>query len=162
MCINDKKGKNCEDYVELMILYLIWVIGAAYYQGDTLGELVKYKISTIYHTNKNSCQVRHIWSYSRIPKTQAGHVRPLSLIQLTSRVPETLAEHILIISLRFILSSLLIVSLSGPTHIVLPLDIFFPLCEVSGDRTYTASKPNISGLARTYLIWGQTYPALQF
>jgi hypothetical protein len=61
MCINDEKGKNHEDYVELMILYFIWVIGAPYYQGDTLGELVKYKISTIYPTNKNSCQVRHIW-----------------------------------------------------------------------------------------------------
>jgi hypothetical protein len=35
--INDEKGKGCEDYVELMILYFIWVLGAPYYQGGYIG-----------------------------------------------------------------------------------------------------------------------------
>jgi hypothetical protein len=33
MGINDEKGKSHEDYVELMILYFIWVLGALYCQG---------------------------------------------------------------------------------------------------------------------------------
>jgi hypothetical protein len=32
MDINDEKRKSHEDYVELMILYFIWVLGASYYQ----------------------------------------------------------------------------------------------------------------------------------
>jgi hypothetical protein len=35
--INDEKGKSHEDYVELMILYFIWVLGAPYYQGGYIG-----------------------------------------------------------------------------------------------------------------------------
>jgi hypothetical protein len=35
--INDEKGKNREDYVELRILYLIWVLEAPYYQGGYIG-----------------------------------------------------------------------------------------------------------------------------
>jgi hypothetical protein len=31
MGINDEKGKSHEYYVELMILYLIWVLEALYY-----------------------------------------------------------------------------------------------------------------------------------
>jgi hypothetical protein len=31
MGINDEKGKSLEDYIELMILYLIWVLRALYY-----------------------------------------------------------------------------------------------------------------------------------
>jgi hypothetical protein len=45
-------------------------------RGDTLGELVKCKISKIYHTTKNLCQARHIRPPSRIPDTLAGHVWP--------------------------------------------------------------------------------------
>jgi hypothetical protein len=37
MSINDEKGKHCKNYVELMILYLIWVLGASYYQGEYIG-----------------------------------------------------------------------------------------------------------------------------
>jgi hypothetical protein len=37
MGINDEKGKSREDYVELRILYLIWVIGAPYYQEGYIG-----------------------------------------------------------------------------------------------------------------------------
>jgi hypothetical protein len=75
MCINDEKGKSREDYVELGILYLIWVLGAPYHQGGYSGELVKCKTSKIYPTTKNSCQARHIRSPTRILDTLAGHVR---------------------------------------------------------------------------------------
>jgi hypothetical protein len=37
MDINDEKRKNHEDYVELRILYFIWVLGALYYQGEYIG-----------------------------------------------------------------------------------------------------------------------------
>jgi hypothetical protein len=37
MDINDEKGKSHKDYVELMILYLISVLGASYYQGGYIG-----------------------------------------------------------------------------------------------------------------------------
>jgi hypothetical protein len=37
MGINDEKVKNHEDYVELKILYLIWVLGALYYQEEYTG-----------------------------------------------------------------------------------------------------------------------------
>jgi hypothetical protein len=37
MCINNEKGKNHEDHVELRILYFIWVLGAPYYQGGYIG-----------------------------------------------------------------------------------------------------------------------------
>jgi hypothetical protein len=37
MSINDEKEKNHEDYVELRILYLIWVLVAPYYQGGYIG-----------------------------------------------------------------------------------------------------------------------------
>jgi hypothetical protein len=37
MGINDEKGKSHEDYVELRILYFIWVLRAPYYQGGYIG-----------------------------------------------------------------------------------------------------------------------------
>jgi hypothetical protein len=37
MGINDEKGKSHKDYVELRILYFIWVLGASYYQGVYIG-----------------------------------------------------------------------------------------------------------------------------
>jgi hypothetical protein len=37
MNINDKKGESREDYVELSILYFIWVLEAPYYQGGYIG-----------------------------------------------------------------------------------------------------------------------------
>jgi hypothetical protein len=39
MGINDEKGKRHEDYIELMILYLIWVLEATYYQGGYIGRV---------------------------------------------------------------------------------------------------------------------------
>jgi hypothetical protein len=92
--INDEKGKSREDFIELRILYFIWVLGAPYYQGGTLGELVKCKTSKIYRTTKNSYQARHIRPPSWIPETLAGHVWPLSLIRLSSWVLVTLAGHV--------------------------------------------------------------------
>jgi hypothetical protein len=35
--INDEKGKSREDYVELRILYFIWVLVVPYYQGGYNG-----------------------------------------------------------------------------------------------------------------------------
>jgi hypothetical protein len=46
MSINDEKGKSREDYVELSILYFIWVLGAPYYQGgyiEWVGEVQNIK-----------------------------------------------------------------------------------------------------------------------
>jgi hypothetical protein len=37
MAINDEKEKTHEDYVELRILYFIWVLGALYYQWGYIG-----------------------------------------------------------------------------------------------------------------------------
>jgi hypothetical protein len=37
MDINDEKWKSHEAYVELWILYFIWVLGAPYYQGGYIG-----------------------------------------------------------------------------------------------------------------------------
>jgi hypothetical protein len=37
MDINDDKGESHKDYVELKILYFIWVPGAPYYQGGYIG-----------------------------------------------------------------------------------------------------------------------------
>jgi hypothetical protein len=34
-----KKEKSHEDYVELRILYLIWALGAPYYQGGYIGRV---------------------------------------------------------------------------------------------------------------------------
>jgi hypothetical protein len=44
--INDEKEKSHENYIELMILYLIWVLGAPYYQGgyiEWIGEVQNIK-----------------------------------------------------------------------------------------------------------------------
>jgi hypothetical protein len=46
MGINDKKGKSREDFIELMILYFIWVLRAPYYQGgyiEWVGEVQNIK-----------------------------------------------------------------------------------------------------------------------
>jgi hypothetical protein len=40
-----KKEKSCEDLWGLWSFYFIWVLGALYYQGGALGELVKCKSS---------------------------------------------------------------------------------------------------------------------
>jgi hypothetical protein len=37
MGTNDEKGKSHEDYIELRILYFIWVLGALYYQEGYIG-----------------------------------------------------------------------------------------------------------------------------
>jgi hypothetical protein len=47
MGINDEKGKSCEYYVKLRILYVHQKVGAV--------QTIK-----IYPTTKNSCQVRYI------------------------------------------------------------------------------------------------------
>jgi hypothetical protein len=39
MSINDEKGKSHEDFVELRILYFIWVLEAPYYQGGYIGRV---------------------------------------------------------------------------------------------------------------------------
>jgi hypothetical protein len=41
MSINDEKEKSHEDYVELMILYFIWILRAPYYQGGYIGWVGK-------------------------------------------------------------------------------------------------------------------------
>jgi hypothetical protein len=39
MGIDDEKGKSHEDYIELRILYFIWVLGAPYYQEGYIGSV---------------------------------------------------------------------------------------------------------------------------
>jgi hypothetical protein len=108
MGINDEKGKSHEDYIELRILYLIWVLGALYYQGGYIGWVGEVQTIKIYSITKNSCQVRHIRPPSRIPETLTGHVRPpgqtcptsqpfselTKHIRSLSRLPDRLAEHV--------------------------------------------------------------------
>jgi aminoglycoside phosphotransferase (APT) family kinase protein len=51
MGINDEKGKSREDYVELWILYFIWVLWAPYYQEGYIrwvGEVQNIK-NLFYH-----------------------------------------------------------------------------------------------------------------
>jgi hypothetical protein len=58
MGINDEKEKNHEDYVELMILYFIWVLRAPYYQGGYnwwVGEVQNIK-NLSYHQKLMSSQ----------------------------------------------------------------------------------------------------------
>jgi hypothetical protein len=60
MGINDEKGKGHEDYVELRILYFIWVVGAPYYQEGYIrwvGEVQKIKNLSCH---QKLCQARHI------------------------------------------------------------------------------------------------------
>jgi hypothetical protein len=73
MGINNEKGKSCEYYVELRILYVHQKVGAV--------QTIK-----IYPTTKNSCQVRYIQPLAGFQRLwpdmfgpQARHVRPLSL-----------------------------------------------------------------------------------
>jgi hypothetical protein len=44
MGINDKKGKSCKDYVELNILFFIWVLVAPYYQERYIGWVGEVQI----------------------------------------------------------------------------------------------------------------------
>jgi hypothetical protein len=76
MGINDKKWKSHEDYVELRILYFIWVLWAPYYQGGYIGwvgEVQNIK-NLSYHQKLMSGQTYP--TPSRIPETLAGHVWP--------------------------------------------------------------------------------------
>jgi hypothetical protein len=43
MGINDEKEKSHEDYVELRVLYFIWVLEASYYQGGYIGWVGEVK-----------------------------------------------------------------------------------------------------------------------
>ncbi len=73
MDINDEKGKNHADYVELMILYFIWVLGAPYYQGGYIGWIDEMQIVKIYLQTKNPRKIGHIRVFDRIPESLAGH-----------------------------------------------------------------------------------------
>jgi hypothetical protein len=59
MGINNEKGKSHDDYVELMILYIIWVLGAPYYQGGYIGWVCEVQnIKNLsYHQNLLSEQI---------------------------------------------------------------------------------------------------------
>jgi hypothetical protein len=53
MGINDEKWKSREDYVELRILYFIWVLGTPYYQGGYIGRVGKVQnIKNLSHHQK--------------------------------------------------------------------------------------------------------------
>jgi hypothetical protein len=47
MAFNEEKGKSHEDSFGLWTFYFICVLGAPYYQGDALGELMKCKSSKL-------------------------------------------------------------------------------------------------------------------
>jgi hypothetical protein len=103
MGINDEKGKSREDYVELMILYLIWVLRAMYYQEGYIGWVGAVQtIKNLFHHQKllsgqtylapyldsrdsgRTCLasqpfsdlIKHIRLLDRIPEAFYGHVRP--------------------------------------------------------------------------------------
>jgi hypothetical protein len=107
MGINDEKEKSREDYVELRILYFIWVLGVSYYQGVYIGWVGEVQNIKIYPTTKNSYQARHIYPPSRIPKTgrscpPPGQTCPASQpfpeltrhIRLLGQIPEVFSEHV--------------------------------------------------------------------
>jgi hypothetical protein len=57
MGYNEEKGKSHKDFLELRILYFIWVIGLRTIKGDALSELVKYKTSKTILPPKSPIQV---------------------------------------------------------------------------------------------------------
>jgi hypothetical protein len=73
MGYNEEKRKSHEDFLELKILYFIWVLETPYYQGGCIGWVGEVQNIKIYLTIKISCQAGHIWPLSRIPKALAGH-----------------------------------------------------------------------------------------
>jgi hypothetical protein len=108
MGINDEKGKSHENYVELRILYFIWVLEAPYYQGGYIGWVGEVQNIKNLSYHQNSCQTRHIQPSSRILETLSGHVRPpgqtypasqpfpelTNHIRLLSRIPKAFLGHV--------------------------------------------------------------------
>jgi hypothetical protein len=52
MTFHEEKGKNHKDSLGLRSFYFICVLGAPYYQGDALGELVNCKFLKNYSQTK--------------------------------------------------------------------------------------------------------------
>jgi hypothetical protein len=77
-----KKGKSHEDLLGLGSFNFICVIGTLYYQGDTLGELVKCKSS------KNSFQ-SNLPEKSDISGLLTGFQKPLSDMSEPLRIPQS-------------------------------------------------------------------------
>jgi hypothetical protein len=73
MCYNEEKGKSHKDSLELRILYFIWVLETPYYQEGCIGWVGEVQNIKIYLTTKISCQ--------------AGHIKPLSRINLAYLAP---------------------------------------------------------------------------
>jgi hypothetical protein len=71
-----KKGKSHEDFVELRILYFIWVLGARYYEWGCIGWIDKVQIIEIYQQTKISRKTGLIWVSDRIQESLVGHVSP--------------------------------------------------------------------------------------
>jgi hypothetical protein len=72
--INDEKVKSREDYVELRILYFIWVLVAPYYQGgyiEWVGKVQNIK-NLSYH--QKLLPGRTYPPPSRISETLTGHI----------------------------------------------------------------------------------------
>jgi hypothetical protein len=66
MGYNEEKRKSHEDYIELRILYFIWVLETPYYQGECIGWVGEVQNIKIYLTIKISYQT--------------GHIRPLTAV----------------------------------------------------------------------------------
>jgi hypothetical protein len=59
---NEEKEKSHEDYLELSIVYFIWVLETLYYQGGYIWWVDEVQNIKIYLTTKISCQVGLIGS----------------------------------------------------------------------------------------------------
>jgi hypothetical protein len=95
------KRKKSRRLIELRILYLIWVLGAPYYQGGLIGWVGEVQTLKSILPPKNPVRsdissliagFQRLWSDVFGP--QARHVQPLSLIRLSSRVPEAFPGYV--------------------------------------------------------------------
>jgi hypothetical protein len=100
MGYNEEKRKSHEDYLELRILYFIWVLEAPYYQGDALGESVKCKSSKTILSPKFPIRLDlsgFLTGFQRARSDMSGPLPYLGITQLIwllSRVPELFSGHV--------------------------------------------------------------------
>jgi hypothetical protein len=85
MGINDEKVKSHKDYVELRILYFIWVLGAPYYQAGYIGWVGEVQNMKNLANHQKLMSGQTYLPPIRISETLAGHVRPLGQTCLASQ-----------------------------------------------------------------------------
>jgi hypothetical protein len=92
--INDEKWKSREDYIELRILYLIWVLGALYYQEGYIGWVGAVQTIKILSHHQKILSGQTYPAPSQILETLAGHVQPVGQTCPASQPFPYLTKHI--------------------------------------------------------------------